>query len=91
MITKVNIAVAMRTQKGLDDPANHDDVILGGWNPFDQTFIYHYGKYRLWYKPFDLQWVVWKNEKFCFSFEREIPITDMIERINNYDIQASNN
>ncbi len=68
--------------KGLGDPVSYLGIIVGSFNPFSRTFIYHYGDYRLWYKPFDLQWVVWKNEKYCFSFERDTPIVDMIERMD---------
>lgn len=85
MITPIQEMVAQNSQKGLDNLANYSGIITGSFNPFTSTAIYHYGNYRLWYKPLESKWVVWKNEKFCFSFERDTKVIDMIERMNNYE------
>lgn len=82
VITKIQEVENRHYLKGLDNPANYPNIIIGSFNPFTHTAIYNYGDYRLWLKPFERIWVVWRNEEFCFSFERETPIVDMIERMD---------
>ncbi len=82
-MTPIDKMMIKNSQKGLDNPASISGVIMGSFNPFELTAIYHYGNYRFWYKPFSLQWTVWKNEKFCFTFGRDTKVIDMIERMDN--------
>lgn len=81
-ITPIDKMIIRNSQRGLDDPTSISGVITGSFNPFTSTAIYHYGNYRLWYKPMQSVWVVWRNEEFCFSFERDTPIVGIIARID---------
>lgn len=82
-MTPIQEMIIKSSQRGLDDPTNISGIIIGSFNPFTSTAIYHYSNYQLWYKPLESKWVVWKNEKFCFSFERDTKVIDMIERMDN--------
>lgn len=81
-ITPIQKMIAQDSQKGLDNPANYSGIIVGGFNYFTSTAIYHYGDYRLWYKPTWSVWTVWKDKEFCFEFERNTSIVDMIARMD---------
>ncbi len=81
-ITPIQKMIIKNSQKELDDPASYPGIIVGSFNPLTSTAIYNYGEYRLWYKPLFGKWVVWRNEKFCFEFKRDVKIVDMIERMD---------
>lgn len=86
-ITPIQEYSTENNQAGLDNLANYSGIIVGSFNPFTCTIIYNYGDYRLWYKPSEKIWTVWKNEKFCFSFERDTKVIDMIERMDKLQWQ----
>lgn len=81
---KLYRAVAMSTQKGLQDPVEYGLKVVG-WHHFEHTYIYAYGDFRLWFRSVVIRdyWLAfWPEGDVRLEFERDEPILKMIEAMS---------